>query len=333
MVEILKRVHSNPKERNVYLNPARSDQALVFIPSNWSAQPLEEAAQTMFARVRALLEDTDPGEERGVKTAVDGARKGCEGKLSQLARASRAQLSAHLENVRRATATGEDWLGSGGEQSDQPAFIGKEMAGRLEAGMLLPALEQASGVYAPGDVSAETAPGQASRALAECARYILHGRPTNLTVLELGSQLYAHEHEAGWVPWERARAAEAILGRAARALSIHIRDTPGSPLAALRPWLGPRLGEVLASPEGREAGERVLWHYTRAASRYYAALPRVQDPHDRRESARRLLAGEPPCEAQPAQLIYEPPPAVGYQQKEPRQLTSADLEELLGFAV
>ncbi len=328
MVEILKRVHADPKERNVYLNPARSDQALVFIPCAWSAQPLEEAAQSLFARVRLLLEDAEGTEKRDYNSAVAGARKGCEGKLPQLARASRAQLSAHLENVRRATASGEDWLGTGGEPSDQPAFIGKEHVGHLEGPALAPPLEQAAGVYSAVDVSEETAPLQTARALAECARYMLQTRPTNLTVLEVEGTLYAHEREAGWVPWDRARAAEAILRRTVWLLRDRLKGVSDTPLVALVPWLGPRLGEVLSSQAGREAGERVLWHYTRAATRYYGALPRVQDPHDRRESARRLLTGEPPC------VAYEPPAARALTTVEgtrPLVLTEEDLEELLGW--
>jgi len=324
LVEILKRVHSNPRERNVYLNPARADQALVFIPSNWSAQPLEEATQAMFARIRALLEEADQGAERGVRSAVSGARRGCEGKLPQLARASRSQLTAHLENVRRATASGEDWLGTGGDPSDQPAFIGKEMAGHLEASMLIPAMEQASGIYSASDVSDQTAQSQASSALAECARYMLHGRPTNLTVVDTGEELYAHEHVAGWVPWSRTRAAEAILRKAARTLINCLRSAPDSPLMALRPWLCARLDEVLSSREGREAGSKVLWHYTRAASRYYGSLQRADDPHDRREAARRLLVEEQ-CDAV-GPLAPAPPSG-------PPPLTTEELEAMLGFVL
>lgn len=326
LVEILKRVHSDPKERNVYLNPSRSDQALVFIPCAWSAQPLEEAAQTLFARIRVLLEDADQGESE-IQSAVVGACRGCASKLPQLARASRAQLSAHLENVRRATASGEDWLGTGGEPSDQPAFIGKEHVGHLDPLMLAPALEQAAGVHAAGDVGEETARAQAARALTECARYMLHTRPANLTVLDVEGVLYVHEREAGWVPRPRILAGEAILRRAAWALATRLRGAPKSPLAALTPWLTLRLDEVLSSPQGREAGMRVLGHYAMSASRYYGGLSRVQDPHDRRESARRLLAGEH-LALEAASGSAEAGPPMGTLALEP-----SELEELLGFAL
>ncbi len=338
MVEILKRVHSDPRERNVYLNPSRSDQALVYVPTNWTAQPLEEAAQSMFERIKELLADAQKAPEKGVNSAVEGARKGCEEKLPQLARASRGQLTAHLENVRRATASGEDWLGTGGVPADQPAFAGKEFAGHLNGAMLAPALEQASAIYSPSDVEERTAAAKASRALAECSRYILHSRPKNLTVVEVGGVLYAHERVAGWVPWPRDRAASALLGRAASALDNHLHDAPDSPLVLLRPWLRERLPEVLLSSFGQEAGERVLRHYSTAASRYYSALPRVQDPHDRKEAARRLLAGEPPlrCDSLAAAAKHEgteegcPPPALALEDGAGR-LTDADIEGLLGW--
>jgi len=321
LVEILKRVHSDPRERNVYLNPRRADQALVFIPSSWSAQPLEEASQSMFARVRKLLDSAERSTEQRTESAVEGARRGCASGLPQLARASRSQLSAHLENVRRATASGEDWLGTGGDPSDQPSFIGKEMAGHLTPTMLIPALEQAAGVYSPQDINEGTAPGQASRALAECARYILHSNSENLTILPAGGEVvYAHEHEAGWAVWPREKAAEALLRRAAAVVEAKMKWIPETPLAGLRPWLRERLVETLGSREGRSAGERVVTHYAAAAVRYYSSLPRVNDPHDRKEAARRILQGEAPCPHPPLEL------ATG-------SLSADDLEELLGFAV
>ena len=334
LVEILKRVHSDPRERNVYLNPARADQALVFVPSSWSAQPLEEAAQTMFARIRVLLEGAPRESEKGVKSAVAGARKGCKENLPQLAKASRGQLTAHLENVRRATTSGEDWLGTGGEPSDQPAFIGKEFAGHLDPPMLIPALEQASGVgLRPGEEV-----DKAARAIAECSRYILHNRPINLTVLPIGEgRVYAHEREAGWAVWASDRAAAALLRRSAAEIDSQLHDAPESPLVALRPWLRERLEEVLSSPQGRATGEWVVRQYTAAAARYYSSLPRVQDPHDRKEAARRIVLGEPlyayevagPA-AGPAGALADSS-AVARRETPDTQLTEADLTELLGL--
>lgn len=82
----------------------------------------------------------------------------------------------------------------------------------------------------------------------------------------------------------------------------------------------------------------MLWHYTRAASRYYGGLSRVQDPHDRREAARRLLAGEPPLTAlmgapQLSAPAEGPRPLALTEVTEGSPLTEEDLETLLGFAL
>ncbi len=152
--------------------------------------------------------------------------------------------------------------------------------GRLEPTMLAPAPEQAAGVYSAGDVSEATAADKTALALTERARYMLNACPKNLTVLEL----YAHEHEAGWAPWPPSQAAEA-LGLGTKKRLPH--DVPDSPLSA-RGVPTQSTGDPPGAGCGGSSG-------TRAAARFYSAMPRVQDPHDRREAARRLLAGEPPC--------------------------------------
>lgn len=335
LVEVLKQVHAHPSERNVYLNPRRADQALVFIPSRWSAWPLEEATQVMFGRIQEVLRCASKASERDVASAVEGAHRGCEGRLPQLARASRSQMSAHLENVRQATATGEDWLGTGGDSEVQPAYIGKEFPDHLKSSMLAAALEAASGVYAESDVQEETAVDQTSRALAECARYLLHARPKNLTVLPHGvpDLVYVHERDLGWIEWPRAAAAEAILRRAAAVLDDQLYEAKASPLTAMRPWLRSRLREVLTSAAGREAAERVIAHWLASATRYYGSLPRTTNPHDRKEAARRILAGEGPCPPRPEP--EDPTPALEYIPGSPsnRELSEAELADILGFAI
>lgn len=338
LVEVLKPVHSHPSERNVYLNPRRADQALVFIPSRWSAWPIEEATQAMFGRIQEVLGGASKTSDRGVASAAEGARRGCESRMPQLARASRGQVSAHLENVRQATETGEDWLGSGGKSEAQPAFIGKELACHLRSSILAAALESASGVYAAADLRKETATDQTARALAECARYILNSRPKNLTALPHGTPgtVLVHERNAGWIPWPREVAAEAILRRAAAVLDDQLYEAKTSPLVAMRPWLRERLPEVLTSPSGREASERVIAHWLIAADRYYRALPRSSNPLDRKEAARRILAGEGPCPPLPEPDEGGEAPAIEYQaETEPAAegLTEDDLAALLGFSL
>jgi hypothetical protein len=54
LMELTKRAHIDPTSRNVYLNPNRSDQAMVCIDdTKWEVCPLYEATKVMFESVSA----------------------------------------------------------------------------------------------------------------------------------------------------------------------------------------------------------------------------------------------------------------------------------------
>jgi len=51
LMGILRQVHADPQERNVYVNPRRGDQALVYIPEHWVTCALDEAGPAMYRRI------------------------------------------------------------------------------------------------------------------------------------------------------------------------------------------------------------------------------------------------------------------------------------------
>ena len=55
LMELVKRAHKDPLSRNVYLNPKRADQVLVFVDSDevkiWEVRPLLEAVRRIFDTV------------------------------------------------------------------------------------------------------------------------------------------------------------------------------------------------------------------------------------------------------------------------------------------
>jgi hypothetical protein len=60
-VSLLKKVHGDPRERNVYLNPKRSDQVLVFDGVALTVLTLAEAVRSIFDRIsRRLTQMTSP---------------------------------------------------------------------------------------------------------------------------------------------------------------------------------------------------------------------------------------------------------------------------------
>lgn len=51
LLEVMKRVHADARQRNVFLSPKRADHVLVFIPKQWEALPLRDAIRVMYDRV------------------------------------------------------------------------------------------------------------------------------------------------------------------------------------------------------------------------------------------------------------------------------------------
>lgn len=55
LMSLVKRVHQDPQERNVYLNPKRTDQVLIYDEATWLVLPLVEAIRSLFDRVSSRI--------------------------------------------------------------------------------------------------------------------------------------------------------------------------------------------------------------------------------------------------------------------------------------
>ena len=327
LMGILRKVHSDPCERNVYMNPRRGDQALVYIPEHWVTCALDEAGQAMFRRIADILGCLPRQAPLEIMRVASAARESCAASAPELARASRAALSAHLENVRHASAAGTDWLGLGVDEREQPAFFGQERTAHLQSQVVAAAAEAASQLYEATQVTERTAPTLAARALAECARYLVHGHASNLTMLPgpVGGMVYVHARR-GWEPRPQEAAASELMARLGWIMGDLLSEVVTSPLHALSPWFGDRIAELA----GQESVALVVSNYLKAAARYYGSLAPIPDARNRREAARRLLAVSAPtaieCAAPPA-----PAPAPAPVERQPGALTDAEVEELLGW--
>ena len=51
LIDLTKRAHADPAARNVYLNPRRADQVMVFDETSWQVRPLVEAIRSIFDSV------------------------------------------------------------------------------------------------------------------------------------------------------------------------------------------------------------------------------------------------------------------------------------------
>ena len=351
LMGVLRQIHADPKERNVYMNPRRSDQALVYIPEHWVACALDEAGQSMFRRIVEVIDGLPL--PPAVQTMALAARTSCEADVTQLVRASRAALSAHLENVRLG-AEGVDWLGAGaGDGGKSLAFFGREWTQHLVPEMLVAAAEAASGVRSEARATDGEGARQASLALIEVARYVIHGQASNLTILPCREGVVWVHERAGWQQLDACAAAVALRDRVAEILDDQLSRVAGSPLGALRPWLRERREELHPF-----AAVRILENYLAAAVRYYGAREPRQEAQDRREAARRLVQGRggdgggdrgrepegaleppgaplgaPPSAALPAQGARGALQAPGRPRggPAPAELTEQELEEILGW--
>ena len=64
LVDLTKRAHADPAARNVYLNPKRADQVMVFDDVSWQVRPLVDAIRSIFDSVagnlrRIIIKDTE----------------------------------------------------------------------------------------------------------------------------------------------------------------------------------------------------------------------------------------------------------------------------------
>lgn len=104
LVDLVKRAHTDPSARNVYLNPRRSDQVLVYDES-WKVLPLVEAIGDLFDSVaghihRIIVTDSErrqlPFEVQAAAAWVPNLYEDDRGEFVKRAR---APMSAHLTNT------------------------------------------------------------------------------------------------------------------------------------------------------------------------------------------------------------------------------------------
>lgn len=283
LVEIMKLVHANPRTRNIYLNPNRADQVLVFLPEQWETRRLIDAVQLLFGHVVGELSELPYDAAPTLKPYADGARTGFEN-CQQVVGQSCNAMAAHLNNMRQAALC----EGSFGVPSDEVRVFGRERRGHLinenAAGALL-SLEAALGAAGPN----ETPVAYAARAMMEYAALLRRRHPENLSVIALGGGVSTFTSN-GWVPRDRAEAASEQIDTFAPYLQ-HCVSAPSSTLSHLCEALCEQREELKAA-----LGCAILDRFTQAAADFYQACPAPM-PGTRptpQQQARALLQADQP---------------------------------------
>lgn len=356
MIELVRQVHTDPLERNVYINPRRADQALVFDSECWLTIELIHATLRILGRAAEELGELGSQQKASpmVRETARAAISNYGAQASRVAASSLRPMSAHLENMRQQAISGDDWLGiPPTAEGKQPQCFGAERQGHLVADGVVANLELALHLYGLDQITPDTAKSYSEQALSRFAQLMLHNHPENLSIL-LGpaDQVYVNTRR-GWALRPRAEVsreqARAMLDRLIEFLSYASNQ---SPVRGLLPYLKEAADEIVDSV-GRADGE-IVCRYLAAASQYYEGLPDIAAaPSDERYQARSLLLRlrEPPdnttelvaekvkqstAEA-PHPVILELPPALVQWPSEeiaadaPIVLTEEDLDDLLGY--
>lgn len=105
-MDLTKRAHADPTARNVYLNPRRTDQALVHMATGkWEVLPLAEATRLMFDGVAQSIHKTIlSNEERQqlppeAQNALSLAEMMYQDEPDEYAKKAKAPMAAHLTNT------------------------------------------------------------------------------------------------------------------------------------------------------------------------------------------------------------------------------------------
>jgi hypothetical protein len=106
LMDLTKRAHADPTARNVYLNPKRTDQALVHMTSGkWEVMSLQEATRLIFDGVaKAMVRVTLSNEERWqlpieAQNALAMAGLLYDDEPEEYAKKAKTPMAAHLTNT------------------------------------------------------------------------------------------------------------------------------------------------------------------------------------------------------------------------------------------
>jgi len=109
-MELVKRAHKDPLSRNVYLNPKRADQVLVFVDSDdvktWEVRPLLEAIRRIFDTVaggihRIIVTDAERAQlPFDVQSSASWIPNLYDDEPDKYVKEAKQPMAAHLANTR-----------------------------------------------------------------------------------------------------------------------------------------------------------------------------------------------------------------------------------------
>lgn len=269
MVEIVRLVQGSPTERNIYMDPMRADQVLVYMPRRWEIRPLLDAVQLTLGRVAGQLSDVLPRANGQIQALAKGAKEGYRARPAEIARSSRQAMAAHLQNMqlRLSMPEGDGWQEKVPEISpaDLRSF-GEEWCGHLEAPAVIARLELTLEVSDAQTYGEQKEEELARLAVEEFTKMRLFG-PGNLTAVVLGGGDALVRIDGAWVQRPAAWAASAQVEAVAIRVAEYIEAGGPAYMQPLAAYLRNHVATMAADEAERM---NLLARCSEVAAKHYA---------------------------------------------------------------
>lgn len=274
LMEVLRQLHEDPEQRNIYLNPDRGDQALVFVPRKWSLKPLEEATHHIFKQVVKELADLPMQGNPKEQDLAAGVKNGFEKKPQAVVQTSNSAMTAHLKNMesllrakqgpgQHAQMLEDSWTAG----DEPPRLFCHEAFGHIKLESTLYTMEIDAGVNDAKDVVEERYADQARRAVYSLARQVLRWKAKNQTAVQVTDNKALIYTYGGWEEKPAAEVGEKLFRRFAGVTIEYVEGVVATPLKPLGRYIAQHIDE-LAAEERKSL--TLLGQYSQQAERVCA---------------------------------------------------------------
>ncbi len=271
LMEVLRQVHADPRERNIYLNPDRGDQALIFVLHQWELNTLHEAMRSIFERMVTELSRLPTQSTQHMRTLAVGAKEGFYKKPGDVVHSSNSAMTAHLKNMQTLlrvpgqikAAEEASWEVGG----DPPLDFGHETYEHLELKTTIYRMELDAGVEKEKDVIEERYAELANRSVYSLVWQLQQLRAPNQTAVLLTEDVALIHTYTGWEERPAADIGEEMFRRFAGVTAAFVQGDEPTPLKPLGRYIETHMA-ALASEERKSLA--LLRRYSMQAERVCA---------------------------------------------------------------
>ena len=267
LAELIRILHNDPYERNIYPNPYRADQVLVFTGKEWEILSLDKAQRVLFDHLVHELAMTSKFIQEPLNSVGRAAEQSYTLRPAENLKASKPELSAHLCFLAEKAKTDPDWLEAITPESSlvRTRLFLSEYYGHLEPNDLILNIDAELTMNGFLQAQEEKYAFFAEKALEAFARHLLRNHTENLTVRSYNGQIYI-KTQTSWkvMPEDEVaiRQAKHFLDLLIQAIHVAKDDS----LNGIAKYAETHIDDVL---EAAASSKIILARYCQAADRFY----------------------------------------------------------------